>query len=235
MFYLTRSVALHDSPSCSREDSLGECERPCDTLSCLLFSALWLRWNYSILVQETPSAKDLDLTCFTTFPFNAVTCLPVGPMSLDWPIDPSGRSDLSRSSLPPEVPSGEQQLGAFPASTRSRWRQDALQAPPQILQRTTGWDGCGPFLSEGLRCITWNTMGLVGCVFSRQKNREFKLKYLKKLFDSNNIICLQEVHGKDEYLQPIQVLAPRFRFFWYFFLKTKTGRIGYLHSQGPCT
>ena len=35
----------------------------------------------------------------------------------------------------------------------------------------------------------------------------------KKLFDSNNIICLQEEHGKDEFLQAIQVLAPLFRFF----------------------
>ena len=50
-------------------------------------------------------------------------------------------------------------------------------------------------------------------MFSKQKNREFKLKYLKKLFDTNNILCLQEVHGKDEYLQAIQVLAPRFWFF----------------------
>ena len=31
---------------------------------------------------------------------------------------------------------------------RSRWRQGALHARPQILQRTTGWDGCGPFLSD---------------------------------------------------------------------------------------
>ena len=30
------------------------------------------------------------------------------------------------------------------------------------------------------------------------------------------------VHGKDEYLQAIQVLAPRFKFFGTFFLKTKT-------------
>ena len=35
----------------------------------------------------------------------------------------------------------------------------------------------------------------------------------KKLLDHNNIICLQEVHGKDEFLQAIQVLAPRFRLF----------------------
>ena len=185
---------LHELSSCSREDSLDECERPCDTLSCLLSSALWLRCNYSILVQETQSAKDIDLTCFKMFPFTAVTCLQVGPMSLDWRVDLFARSDFSRSSLPPEVPSGEQQLGDFLASTRSRWRQDALQAQPQIIQRTTGWDGCGHFLSRGLRCITWNTRGLIGFVFSRHRNREFKLNCLKKLSDHNNIICLQELH-----------------------------------------
>ena len=69
-----------------------------------------------------------------------------------------------------------------------------------------------------MRCITWNTRGLVGSVFSKQKNREFKLKYLKKLFDNHNILCLQEVHGRDDYLQAIQVLAPRFRFFGIFIL-----------------
>ena len=69
------------------------------------------------------------------------------------------------------------------------------------------------FLDGGLWCITWNTRGLVGSVFSKQKKREFKLKYLKKLFDNNNILCLQEVHGRDKYLQAIQVLSPRFWFF----------------------
>ena len=36
---------------------------------------------------------------------------------------------------------------------------------------------------------------------------------LKKLFDRNNISCLQKVHGKDEFLQAILVLAPQFRLF----------------------
>ena len=167
-------------------------------------------------MQETPSAKDVDLTCSTTFLFRDATCLPVGPMSLDWPVNPFGRSDSSRPLLPPDVPSGEQQRVAVPASERSRWRQGALHAQPQILQRTIGWDGCGPFLSEGLRCITWNTRGLVGSVFSRQRNREFKLNYLKKnSWSHNNIICLQEVHGKDEFLQAIQVGAPRISTLWY--------------------
>ena len=134
-------------------------------------------------------------------------------MSLDWSVDPFARFDHSRSSLSPEVPSDDQQRDALPACTLSRWKHNTLQAPPQILQRTTGWDGCGPFLSEGMRCVTWNTQGLVGSVFSRQRNRELKLNYLKKLLDHNNIICLHDVLGKNEYLQAIQVLAPRFRFF----------------------
>ena len=96
----------------------------------------------------------------------------------------------------------------------------------------TGWEGCGPLLSEGMRCITWKTRGLVGSVFSKQKKREFKLKYLKRLFDANNILCLQEVHGKDEYIQAFQVLAPRFRFFWYFlYWKRKRRRIGYIFKN----
>ena len=77
--------------------------RCCFTLitSCLLFSALWLRCNQSLLVQETQPAKDFDLTCSTTFMFRDATCLQVGPMSLDWPVNPFGRSDPSRSSLSP--------------------------------------------------------------------------------------------------------------------------------------
>ena len=49
--------------------------------------------------------------------------------------------------------------------------------------------------------------------FRTQEQRVQTHKYVKKLFDTNNILCLQEVHGKDECLQAIQVLAPRFRFF----------------------
>ena len=39
---------------------------------------------------------------------------------------------------------------------------------------------------------------------------------------SKQHLCLQEVHGKDEYLQAIQVLAPRFRFLVLLLLETKT-------------
>ena len=38
---------------------------------------------------------------------------------------------------------------------------------------------------------------------SPERNREFKLKYFKKLSDNNNIICLLEVQVKDEFHQAI--------------------------------
>ena len=145
--------------------------------------------------------------------FPALTCLPVGPTSLDWPVNPFGRSGSTGPLLPPDAPSDGLRRGPLTNPERSRWMQGTLQIQPQILQRTSVWDGCGPFLSEGLRCITGNTRSLVGSVFSRQRRRESQLVYLKKLFDRNNIICLQEVHGKDEFFQAIQVLAPQFRLF----------------------
>ena len=145
---LTRSVIVHDATHCSKEDSQNECECPCDALSCLFFSALWLQQSQSLLVQEIQSAKNIELTCFKTFPITAATCLQVGPMSLEWPVDPFARFGHSRPLLFPEVPNDDQQRGALPVSTQSRWRQNTLQAPPQVLQRIAGWDGCGPSLPE---------------------------------------------------------------------------------------
>ena len=78
---LTRSVALHDSTSCSRENYRDECGRPCDTLPCLFFSALWLQRSQSVLVQEIQLAKNIDMTCSKMCPVKTTTCLQVGDMS----------------------------------------------------------------------------------------------------------------------------------------------------------
>ena len=91
-YLLTRGVILHDSACCSKEDSFDDYGRPRDALSCLLFSALWLRCNKSILVQETQSVKDTDMTCSKMPPIKAATCLQVGPM----PVDPFASSDFFR-------------------------------------------------------------------------------------------------------------------------------------------
>ena len=64
-----------------------------------------------------------------------------------------------------------------------------------------------------------NTRGLVGSVLSSQRNKELKLECFGKPIESNKIIiCLQEVHGKDEFLQAIQVWALRFKLFGTFIL-----------------
>ena len=82
--------------------------------------------------------------------------------------------------------------------------------------------------------VLLGTLGVsLGRFFPRRKNRELKLEYFRKRLDNNNILCLQEVHGKDEFLQAIQVLAPRYEFFWYFISwKRECRRFGHLHPQG---
>ena len=78
------------------------------------------------------------------------------------------------------------------------------------------WIGntCVHIPDGGLRCVTWNTRGLIGSLTScSQLSREQKKIYFRRLIENNNIICLQDVHGKDEFLQAIQILAPRFRLY----------------------
>ena len=109
---------MHVATPFTREDPLSECSCPCDNLSCLCFTALWLQQGQSILVQENQLAKDINLTCFKTFPIKATTCLQVGPMSMDLPVDPIGRFDQSSPSSSSEDPNKEHQEGALPTSTR---------------------------------------------------------------------------------------------------------------------
>ena len=98
----------------TRENPVLECSRPCDNLSCLCFTALWLQLSQSFLIQENQPAKDIDLTCSKASPIKATTCLQVGPMSLDWPLDRIARFDQSSPSSSPEDPNDEQQGGALP-------------------------------------------------------------------------------------------------------------------------
>ena len=204
---------MRESSSCSREDALDDCGRPCDHLSCLFFTALWLRCSQSIVVQETSSAKDVDLTCSITFLFGDATCHPVGPMSLDWPVHPFGRSESSVPLLPPDAPSDGLRRVALLASERSRWRQGTLQAQPQILQRIVGWDGCGPFLSEGLRCIIWNTRVLLDLFSPDKGTGNLNSITSKNSWTITTTFASRKYMEKDEVLQAIQVLGPRFRLF----------------------
>ena len=119
-FSLARCLTLQDAAPCYREDSLYECGRPHDTLSCLFFTALWLGQGQSILTQ-VQQTNDIDMTCYKTLPTKSVTCLQVGPMSLEWPVAPLGGFDQSSLSPSQEYPND--------GSSTLRWRRVALQPP----------------------------------------------------------------------------------------------------------
>ena len=70
----------------------------------------------------------------------------------------------------------------------------------------------------GLRCVSWNSRGLLGSAASSQRSREQKHIYLRRPARNNDIICLQETHGKDEFLQAVQISHTQFRLFGTFTL-----------------
>ena len=70
---------------------------------------------------------------------------------------------------------------------------------------------CVHIPNGGLRCVTWNTTGLILSPFSPQSSRERNYNYLLDTTRTRQrLVCLQEIHGKDENVQAIQILAPRF-------------------------
>ena len=178
---------------------------PCHTSVCLYFTALWRRQSQSILIQEFQQPKDIDLSCYKTLPTKSITCLQVGPCPL------SGSDQYGPSSSYEDLPE-EHPEDALPSHPHLSWRRGALQ-PPHGQQDGADRNACIHLPDGGLRCVTWNIWGLHGSVFQSQRNREQKLNYFGQLVENTDVICLQEVHGKNEFLQAIQVWAPRFRLF----------------------
>ena len=153
-------------------------------------------------------------------------------MSLEWPLAPSGGLAQSSHSLSQEDANGDRPENAPLGLPHLRWRRDALQ-PPEVQRDRLAGNTCVHIPDGGFRCITWNTKGLLGSPASWQHSRERKHIYLTRHAKDNDIICLQETHGKDEFLQAIQVLVPQFRLFGTFVPNNVSMRIGYLYSQEP--
>ena len=82
--FLTRCLTVQDVIPCSGEVLPYECDHSCHTSLCLFFTALRLQRSQSMLVQETWQLKDIDFTSYKTLLTKSITCLPVGPMSLEW-------------------------------------------------------------------------------------------------------------------------------------------------------
>ena len=88
------------------------------------------------------------------------------------------------------------------------------------------------FLMTAFDALFGNTRGLIGSPTSPQLSRERIHNYFTRLAKNNDIICLQEILGKHEFPQAIQVLAPQFRLCGTFIPKNfERRRIGHLHSQ----
>ena len=185
--------------------------RPYDTLSCCFHTALWFGKSQSILTQ-TQHSSESDMVCYRIFHVDSLTCSEVGPMSLEWPLAPRGGLVQSHHSMPQEDANGERPENAHFALPHLRWRRDALQ-PPEVQRDRLNRDTCAHIPDGGLRCVNWKTRGLIGSPASPQLSREKKHIYLTRLAKNNDALCLQEIRGKDEFLQAIQVLVPQFRLF----------------------
>ena len=108
-------------------------------------------------------------------------------MSLGWSVALPAGSDQSSSSSSHEDPNDEHPEDALPAPLHFRWRRDALQRS-QVQQ-----DG-------GLRCVTWNTRGLIGYPFSSLTSKEKQ---------HNDSVYLPEATTSDEFLHAPSGTGPR--------------------------
>ena len=139
---LTRCPTGHYATSYAKENLLFEYSRPCDNLS---ITVLWLQQSQSFFGAGDSASEGYRPNLFQDVP----------DQSRHMPTSGSHVIGLACGSLCKirsfqifalslEVPSDDQRRDTLPASRRSRWKQNTLQAPPQVLQRITGWDGCGP-------------------------------------------------------------------------------------------
>ena len=69
-----------------------------------------------------------------------------------------------------------------------------------------------------MRCVSWHTRGHFGYTASSQRSKEQKHIYFTRPARNNDIICLQQTHGKYEFVQAVQVLHTQFRLFGTFTL-----------------
>ena len=141
------------------------------------FRGFPFRWALQLTVSL---ARCLTYTMSCLFfaspePIRIVAVDSARPMSLEWPTCLLAGSDQSNPSSSHEDLLDEQRGDALPAPPHLRWRSDALQAP-QIPQGGADWNTCVHIPFGGLRCVTWNTRGLIGSVSSSQISRELKLK-----------------------------------------------------------
>ena len=199
--YLPLQTPVLERPQTSKQKKQSNSmQQWYDTATCnvdLVNTAIWLGKSQTILMQ----IANLPTTYW-----------PVDSNILAWP-----RIQLARQAQADVLPLHEDAHDPVPACAlrgrgHHRWRRDALQLPER-LQPCWERDTCAHIPERGLRCASWNTRGLLGSTASSHTSRDQKNHYLKRLADKNDVVCLQETHGKDEFLPALQVLHSHFRMF----------------------
>ena len=171
----------------------------------------------SMLTQRERSKEPVPV-CHRVSLFSPATCWPVGPMSLEWPLAQPGGPVQHGPALSHEDANSDRLGNARLGPPHQCWRRDAFQ-PPAVPRDQPSRDTCVHIPTEGLRCVSWSTRGLLGSTASSQRSREPKHVYLTRLTKKDDIICLQETHGEDEFLQAVQVLQTEFELFGIFMPK----------------
>ena len=80
-----------------------------------------------------------------------------------------------------------------------QWKADALRISNSPVQKAV-FATCRHLLAKGVRICTWNTRGLLGWAATSQRSRENNLRYLKRIVETFDILCLQETHGRIEHI-----------------------------------
>ena len=154
--------AFASSPFCRMAITI-QCNCPNNTASCFLDTTIWL--GEDKLFETQIERSDPEAVCWSSSFSSSMTCWLVVSDFLGWPlIQPGGQVQADMAQLRVNayrnIP-GDALLGP----PHQRWRSDALQ-PPEILQPRQERDTCAHLPEGGLRCVSWNTRGLLGSASS---------------------------------------------------------------------
>ena len=190
-----------------------QCSRPYGTVTCILQTAVWLGTCRSIVTQKERSSE-LVLVCHRVSPFSLTTCSPEGPMFLEWPLTQPGGPVQPEHSLSQEDANGVRPGNAHLPPPDQRWRPDALQPPsgPADQGHVCSHSDWRP----SMRFVEHKRASWLYCLLTTIQ--EQKHNHLTRLARNNDIISLQEAHGKDEFLQAVQILHTQLQLFGTFTL-----------------
>ena len=169
--------------------------------------------------------------CCRFSPLSPMTCWSASPEFLGCPlIQPGGQVQADLAPLR-ENAYGNIPGCVLPGPPHQRWQRDSSQ-PPKILQLHQARDTCVHIPTGVLRCVSWKTRGLLGSTASSQVSRKQKQKYSQRLTDKNDVICLQETHGKDEFSTSPSGTTHSISDVWYTrYCQRKRWRIGHFHPK----